>query len=145
MVVKEEAIILAQSDTTVGFLSKSRDALVLAKQRGAAKNFIETADKLDRFSYRIPNSKKKLVRRASKTTFVLLGKSFRISKDMRHNGLLGKISPVFSTSANLSSKGYSESFAKECADIFVEDAKGFSASGASRILKIGSKRQMRLR
>jgi len=144
---KNGSLILAQTDTTVGFLSKNITSLLEAKQRGAAKSFIEVVATQSFITSKIaiPKVAKKLVRRGSRTTFVIKGRSFRISKNQLHNLLLEKIEPIYSTSANLTEKKFSKKYAETISDIIVSDSRGIKEDIPSRILKIANKKIVRIR
>ena len=78
----EMSVILTQTDTTVGFLSQNSKELFEVKSRDDAKPFLKVYSNFKNFlnnSNRVPSSKKKLIRRAKKTTFIVKNQAFRVS------------------------------------------------------------------
>jgi tRNA A37 threonylcarbamoyladenosine synthetase subunit TsaC/SUA5/YrdC len=141
-------IYLAQTDTTVGFLSQDSKRLSQIKKRDANKPFLIEVDSLKRLKEftRVPNGYKNMVRRAKKVTFVFpKGIAVRVVKDEEHLKFLKKFGWMYSTSANLSQKRYDDDFALANADIVVRDRRGFFEGKPSKIIKIGQKSSKRLR
>jgi tRNA A37 threonylcarbamoyladenosine synthetase subunit TsaC/SUA5/YrdC len=94
----------------------------------------------------VPRAYKKRVRRAKKTTFIYPNKeSFRVVKDKRHLEFLKKFSWMYSTSANKTGESFDEKWAREIADVIVEDKNGFFEKEASKIYKLGRKKIKRIR
>ena len=146
--VIDTKIILAQTDTTVGFLSQ--DALKLSgiKSRQPSKPFIKVYKnfkslKLDK--KRVPNTQKNRVRRLKKTTFIVKNFSFRVSKDSLHSSFLRQLQWNYSTSANESTKSFSRIFCEEKTDIIIEDKNRLFEGEASKLYKINNKKIKRLR
>ena len=81
-------IYLAQTDTTVGFLSDSKEELASAKRRDINQPFIicvSDLKKLKRLT-RVPKIHKKRVRRSKKTTFVYPNDlAIRVVKEGEHH------------------------------------------------------------
>ncbi len=69
----------------------------------------------------------------------------RVVKDKKHLNFLKKLKWAYSSSANLTSKSFEVKFAKQKADIIVEDSRGFFESYPSSMIKINSKKARRLR
>lgn len=139
-------IYLAQTDTTVGFLSKDQKLLNIIKKRLLDKSCILCSASFKEITARVPNERKKLVRRAKKTTFILPnGFSFRLIKEYPHVALLKKTGALYSTSANLTKQSFNIEFAKQKADIIVEDSRGFFESKPSAIIKMGKKKLKKIR
>jgi len=72
-------VLLVQTDTTVGFLSQNEIKLQQIKVRESSKPFIKVFKNfktLQKDKKRIPNKYKNLVRRSTKTTFIVNGISF---------------------------------------------------------------------
>ena len=139
---------LAQTDTTVGFLSQDAKRLAAAKGRPAHKAFIiavSSAKNLKNF-VRVPKKWRKLVRQARRTTFAYPnGKAVRIVKDSEHRRFLDRFGWMYSTSANPSGKNFDETWARQQADVVVEDERGFFEGKPSVIMKLGKERRSKLR
>ncbi len=142
-------LFLAQSDTTVGFLSYSLTRINEAKQRPHDQKTLQTLSSFKELSHitRVPKKHRNLVRRAKKTSFVLAnGRAFRVvAKDSLHHGLLKKMGPVYSSSANLTSKAFKEEEAVQKSDIIIKDSRGFFESSASSMFKLSKTHKKRLR
>ncbi|MDR1460237.1 MAG: Sua5 YciO YrdC YwlC family protein [Campylobacteraceae bacterium] len=139
-------IYLAQTDTTVGFLSKEQKLLNIVKKRPLDKSCIFCSTSFKGIVARVPNEHKKFVRRAKKTTFILPNSfSFRFVKEGAHVIFLRKTGALYSTSANLTGQSFDIDFAKQKADIIVEDSRGFFESKPSIIIKIGKKKLKKIR
>ncbi len=131
-------IYLAQTDTTVGFLSKSVKRLNKIKNRSTNKPCIKVVASLDDLKrhVRVPNNHKNLVRRSKKSTFIYPnGQSFRVVTSSPHKDFVKKHGWLYSTSANLSGYEFDESWARSVADEVVGD--GFASFSPSNIVKLG--------
>jgi tRNA A37 threonylcarbamoyladenosine synthetase subunit TsaC/SUA5/YrdC len=141
-------IYLVQTDTTVGLVSKNKEALARAKQRDASKPFLITTAGLCELKKLIKTPKKhrKLIRRAKKTTFVYPHKdlAIRVVHEGKYKEFLKPFGWMYSTSANLSGAKFDDVFAKAVADIVIEPKDGFRQMPPSRIMVLG-KKQRRLR
>ena len=139
---------LAQTDTTVGFLSQDSQKLAHAKRRPSHKPFLIEVDgfkQLQKF-VRVPKSFKKLVRRSKRTTFVYPnGKALRVVKDPFHLWFLRRFGWMYSTSANISGAPFDPEVALKLAEIVVEDERGLYEGAPSKIVKLSKKRLRRLR
>ena len=143
-----KALFLAQSDTTVGFLSQDSKKITKVKKRDLKKNFLITVDSLESLKefVRVPKKFKKAVRGADKTTFIYSStKAFRVVRDEFHLNFLKKLKWSFSSSANLTGQKYDEEFAKSSCGIVVEDSRGLYEGRSSKLYKIGRKKIVRLR
>ena len=145
----DDLVYLVQTDTTVGFVSKSSDKLAQIKKRKDGKYFLQNTSSFATLKslVRIPNKYKKTVRNSTKTTFIYpdnqsIGKGIRVVKDSNFNIFLDRFDALYSTSANLSGSAYDEEFALKNADIIVSSQDGFSDNIPSRLFKL-SKNQMR--
>jgi tRNA A37 threonylcarbamoyladenosine synthetase subunit TsaC/SUA5/YrdC len=139
-------IYLAQTDTTVGFLSKDKRALNAVKNRPLDKPCILCTASFKELPSRVPNRYKNLIRRAKKTTFILQnGFSFRVVKTGAHAEFLKKMGAMYSTSANETGKSFDINFAKVKADIIIENEGGFFEGKPSTILKLGKKKIKKVR
>ncbi|MGE0739277.1 Sua5/YciO/YrdC/YwlC family protein [Sulfurimonas sp.] len=142
------SVILAQTDTTVGFLSQDAQKLYEIKSRPSSKPFIKVYKDFKSFKddgKRVPKKRKKLVRRSTKTTFILGDFSFRVAKPPLHSELLRAIPWFYSTSANRSGERFERAFCEAKADIIIEDINGLRESVSSRLIKINAKKWRRLR
>ncbi len=141
-------VILAQTDTTVGFLSQDAEKLAEIKERPSHKPFIQSFDSLKTYTKmggRVPTKFKNCLRRSNSTTYVINNKAIRIVRDGLHHQLLSKYEWLYSTSANQKGKSFVRSFAQEHADLVVEDERGLFEGTASNIYKLNSKKIRRLR
>jgi len=141
-------IYLAQTDTTVGFLSQNKNALLHVKKRDIKKEFIISVDsfKTLKIFTRIPKKYKKFIRKAKKTTIVYPKNiAIRVVKDKEHLKFLKKIKWVYSTSSNKAGEDFKRDFAKEKADVIIYNKLDFDEKNPSMIVKCGriSKRRLR--
>ncbi len=141
-------VILAQTDTTVGFLSQDEIQLQKIKSRDNTKPFIIVYKNFKTFSntgHRIPNSKKSLVRRSKKTTFIIKNMAFRVADTAHNSNISRDLKWSYSTSANESGKNFKRDFCELKADIIVEDKEGLKEQSSSSLYKVNSKKIKRLR
>ena len=137
-------VFLTNTDTTIGFISKSSQALDIAKKRASNKKYIEVLPSFKSLSKRTPKRHRKVIRRATKTTFIITQNySFRVVKDSRHNLLLKRLKRAYSSSANASNQEYNYTYAYKNADIIVYPLK--EQSKPSKIYKVGKTKLKRLR
>ncbi len=139
-------VFLAQTDTTVGFVSQNADKITAIKQRPSYKHYITAVNSFHTLKtlVRIPQQHKNRVRRSTKTTFVMPNKeSYRVIFDAQHLLLLDRLKWVFTSSANLSNESYDETFAKNMADVIIEPL--LNPKEASRIYKLGTNTLKRIR
>jgi len=140
----DKKLFLTNTDTTIGFISKSKKALDIAKNRPSNKKYIQALPSLKTLKKRVPNIHKKRVRRAKKTTFIIdKNYSFRIVKDKNHNLLLKRLKKAYTSSANESGKEYNYSYASEKADIIVYPLSKISSP--SQIIKLGKTKLQKIR
>lgn len=141
-------IYLTQTDTTVGLVSQNKEALREAKQREESKPFIITCAGLRELKEitRVPKKYRKIVRRAKKTTFVYPHKNIaaRVVQSGAYRDFLKPFSWMYSTSANLSGKGFDAEFAANTADEIVGDIQTLKENAPSKIILL-AKKQKRLR
>lgn len=142
-----DKIILAQTDTTVGFLSQDASRLEKIKMRDGTKPFLKVYAELKvlRSDIRIPPLHKHRVRHSRKTTFVLKNQAFRFVSDPQHAYLIKPYGWLYSTSANKSGESYNREFCYHISDIIVEDHRGLSEKSASKIFKLNTSHLKRLR
>ena len=141
-------IILAQTDTTAGFLSQSPVALNLAKNRPINQAVLATFASLQcaKQSHRVPRIHRHFVRQASKISTILPNKkSFRVVKDPLHRELLRYFGGLYSTSANRTKEAFSLEFALQVADIIALDSRGLYEDKPSAIYRLSRTRKRRAR
>lgn len=140
-------LFLAQSDTTLGFLSQDASKINSAKGREGQKVLIE-ADSLAtlRTLTRIPQKHKSMIRRMQKTTFIYpKGQAIRVIKDPLHLRFLSPMRWLYSSSANPTKESYNLGFAHEQAEVIIQDKRGFFEGKPSKIYKINSHSLKRIR
>jgi tRNA A37 threonylcarbamoyladenosine synthetase subunit TsaC/SUA5/YrdC len=141
-------VLLAQTDTTVGFLSQNATKLSDIKQRTSTKPFVRVFSNFKALKHtkiRVPSIHKNRVRRSKKTTCISKNSAFRVIKNSTHNLLLNRFDFLYSTSANETECSYDKHFCYKSSDIIVEDFRGLHESAPSRILKLGKKKLRRIR
>jgi len=144
----KKSIILAQTDTTVGFLSQNAALLREIKVRSTEKPFIcvfHNFSTLKHQGIRIPNRYKRCVRRSKKRTYIVKDQAFRVGSYPANSAVLRQLQWSFSTSANESGKSYDPIFCEQKADIIVQEKHGLYEGRASELYKINNKRKKRLR
>ncbi len=135
----KNAIFLAQSDTTAGFLSQSKEAILCAKGSAKNKAILQESCNLAhiRRICRIPQALNPRIRRAKKTTFIFPNnRAFRVVSDSAHNAFLSRFGVLFSSSANESGKDFDLDFAKNRANVVVRDNRGIFKAESSRIFRV---------
>ncbi len=146
--VDASLVYLAQTDTTVGFLSQDKTKLNAIKERKLDQPCLICVPTYSSLltKTRVPNAFKNRVRRAKKTTFLYPnGLAIRVVMDPYHKAFLKQFGWMYSTSANFSGKSFDYSFALEKADKIVEDERGFFEAPASKLWQIRSNRKRRVR
>lgn len=140
-------VLLAQTDTTVGFLSQDAVRLGEIKMRDSAKPFLKVFSDFQTLKEhtRVPNRYKNWVRRAKKTTFIVKNQAFRYVSDPSHGSLIARHGWFYSTSANPSGGSYENLFCMQSADWIVEDDRGLCELSPSRIFKLGHRRFQKIR
>lgn len=140
-------VLLAQTDTTVGFLSQNAACLREAKMRVESKPFLKVFSALQtlKAQLRIPDAHKRRVRYARKTTFIVKNQAFRYVTDPDHSRLVERYGWLYSTSANESGSSFDPLFCLERADVVVEDQRGLRECSSSKIYRLGRHRVKRLR
>jgi len=142
------SVVLTQTDTTVGFLSGDNLKLQEIKSRQSNKPFIKVYKNLKSFKEdgkRVPNSRKSLLRRSKKTTFIVKNIAFRIAGDTLSSSLLRNREWNYSTSANESGKSFDRVFCESKADIIVENKDPLYEGKASSLYRINSRKMEQLR
>ena len=144
----EVSVILAQTDTTVGFLSQNAEKLYEIKSRKASKPFIKVYSDFKNFlacGNRVPPSRKNLLRRAKKTTFIIKNRAFRVVPSSLNSQTLRDFPWYFSTSANENGKKFDRDFCITKADIIVEDKYGLQENLSSSLIKINNLKWRKIR
>jgi len=147
-IVNPAVVYLTQTDTTAGFLSKSKERLIYVKERDNKKEFIISVDSfqtLKNFT-RIPQKHKSFIRRAKKTTIIYpKNLAIRVVKSKEHLRFLKKMKWSYSTSSNQTGQSFQLDFAKKKADVIIYDKSGFNEKNPSIIIKCGKIEKRRLR
>ena len=140
-------VYLAQTDTTVGFLSQSAGRLAKAKGRSVKKPFIKALPSLRSVSEvgRVPMAHRRFVRRARKMSFILPnGRSFRVVTGP-HRDFVARFGWCWSTSANRHGEPFDEAYARDVCDVVVESKEGFRANPPSILWKVGRAGKVKVR
>ena len=143
--MRSDLIYLVQTNTTVGFLSQNLEKLNKIKKRPPNKKFLKVVN-----SYKLlPRINKRYRRQVRKTTnnitYVINNEAYRVITEKNHKEFLDKFKWMYSTSANESGKKFDEKFAKNKADIFVIDNRGYFEAKPSKIMKLYKKGLKKLR
>lgn len=140
-------ILLAQTDTTVGFLSQNSKRLEEIKMRSGDKPFLKVYAELKNLScdIRIPPLHKHRVRHSKKTTFVVKNQAFRYVSTPEHAALIKPYRWLYSTSANESGKSFDETFCRSVSDVIIEDYRGLQEQSASKIFLLNPTHLKQLR
>lgn len=94
---------------------------------------------------RVPQKYKKMLRRASKSTFLYPNKkAIRVSMDIRHNLFLDKFDYLYSSSANFHKQSFSFSKIRPFVDIVIKDSL-FQEKEPSKMYKINNTKIKRIR
>jgi tRNA A37 threonylcarbamoyladenosine synthetase subunit TsaC/SUA5/YrdC len=142
------SIFLAQTDTTVGFLSADAKLLEEVKSRPLGKQFLKVYSSFLNFKAngnRVPQKYKNFVRRSKKTTFIIKDRASRIVQNNPHLLMLQNYPWLYSTSANQSGCGFDKDFCIRNSDIIIEDNRGLEERNPSTLYKISSTNIKRLR
>jgi tRNA A37 threonylcarbamoyladenosine synthetase subunit TsaC/SUA5/YrdC len=143
-----DLVFLAQTDTTIGFLSQNAQKLTQIKERPPHKYYIKALPSLHvlKTFTRVPDRHKNRVRRAKRSTFVFPdGHSYRVVRDSEHLQLIEKFGWMYTTSANLSGEAFDEIFARKAADVIVGTLSKRDSNQASSILKLNNINIKRMR
>lgn len=141
-------IYLAQTDTTVGFLSKDMGRLNSIKGRPldtpCLKSMVYFSELI--LHVRVPNRFKRYVRNSKNITFIYPnGEACRVVKNSLHRDFLLKFDWLYSTSANKNKEKFNENFAKMVADEIVVDKRGFFEAKSSSMEHLGRVSKKRVR
>lgn len=143
----KDAIILMQTDTTVGFLSQNSTKLYEAKSRIQTKPFIKVFRDFKALSSqtRVYKNVKRFIRKSKKTTFIVKDISFRVVPVTKDSQILREHSWFYSTSANKSNEKFDRTFCEQKADIIIEDIKGLVEKESSTIFKLSRLKKRKIR
>ena len=142
------SIILAQTDTTVGFLSADAKLLEEVKLRPLGKQFLKVYPSFKAFSAdknRVPQKYKNFARRAKKTTFIIKNRASRVVKENPHLLVLQKYPWLYSTSANKSGYEFDKDFCIQKSDIIIEDSRGLRETAPSTLYKLSNTKRRKIR
>ena len=142
-------IYLAQTDTTVGFLSNDDKKLTVVKNRSDTKKMLKVVDSFRTLKdyTRVPKQYKKLVRNSKNTTFIYPNeKSFRVvDRDSNHYRFIKKFKTIYSTSANKSGEKFDMKFAINNCDVEVIDYRKYYEQNSSTLIKLGKIKMEKIR
>ena len=140
-------IVLAQTDTTVGFLSQDSVSLAQLKGREEGKPFLKVFASLNllQSTVRVPLKYRSWVRHGRHTTFVIKNQALRYVSDTTHSRLIQKYGWLYSTSANESGREYDRNFCITHSDHIIEDSRGFNSSSPSKIFRLTATQSKKLR
>lgn len=142
------SIYLAQTDTTVGFLSSDALRLEEVKSRPLGKQFLKVYPSFANFKAdhnRAPQKYKNLIRRSTKTTFIIKHRASRVVNVTPHHYFLQNHPWLYSTSANKSGEGFDKEFCISNSDIIVEDYRGLQECKPSKLFKLSQTNKKRVR
>ncbi len=141
-------VFLAQTDTTVGLLSKDKKRLANIKKRGEEKPFLKnvsTYRELKSIS-RVPSKYKKIIRRKQKTTFIYPNnQAVRVVKNVGLEDFLKRFGWQYSTSANRSGEKFDFNFIKDKVDIIIYTPNGFKEKRSSSLFAVSNSKIRRIR
>ncbi len=142
-------IYLAQTDTTVGFLSSNDKKLSIAKKRDLKQKTLQVVDSfqtLKQFT-RVPTKYKKQIRNSKLSTYIYPNSmSFRVVlPNNNHYNFIEKFNSMYSTSANITKKDFNELYAFKKADIILYSKNGFTQTTSSSIYKVSKQKILKLR
>jgi len=145
--MRDNWVYLVQTDTTVGFLSKSSKSLYAVKKRPLNKPFLRAVSRFELLHSvgRVPQCFRSSVRRSKKSSFILPnGLSFR-KVSGSHQRFVERFGWMFTTSANRHGAKFDIKFAKSVCDVVVESDKKLFESEPSSIWRLAKKRKVRVR
>ncbi len=140
---------LAQTDTTVGFLSSQKQPIINAKKRAQDKPILQVVSSLKKLNdeLRVPQAFKNRIRRMQKCSFIYpQGACIRVIHNKRHKEFIERFHKLYSSSANLSGHSFCIDYALSMADIIVyEKGIEFTQSNPSQIFKINKQKICKIR
>ena len=145
--ILDNYLFLAQSDTTVGLLSKDSGAVFRAKKRDKAKKLIIEVCSFNELKkhVRVYEKHKRFIRRSKKNTFIYKDQAFRVVKDEAHLKFLKRFNFMYSSSANISGEDFDFVKMYDVVDAIYEDNRGLKQQTPSRIYRVFKNRLVRYR
>ena len=147
-----DSVILAQSDTTAGFLCKNSAKLNHIKSRNPkTKTLIESPNLATlKMLSRTPSAHKNRVRQATlrqaKITFIFPnGNAIRLVSQPKQQRVLQIFGALFSSSANTHKADFKRNEAIAKSDIVVLDSRDLFQSTPSQILQLGTHKIRKMR
>ena len=141
--LQSKKLFLAQTDTTAGFLSASKERICEAKNRPLNQGMLIEASALAQVKRisRIPRILGRKMRCAKKTTFIFPNNhSFRVVGDFApyraHHRFLSNVGALYSSSANEGGKKFDYDFAESCAEVVVLDRREICECAPSQIFRV---------
>ncbi len=145
--MRGDLVYLVQTDTTVGFLSRSAERLAHIKGRPLQKPFLKAIARLStlREIGRVPRKFRREIRRSRGSSYILPnGQSFRLVRGA-HRDFVKRFEWCYSTSANRHGEPYDEKYAKEACDVVVESINGFTSAKPSQIWRLAKREKVKVR
>ena len=138
--MNKNSVFLAQTDTTVGFLSSDCRKLSRVKNRVISKKMLQIVDSFTTLKQksRVPKKFRKFIRNSKKSTFIYPnGDSYRVvAKESKHYDFVKKFKVLYSTSANVTNKSFDKKYALNSCDISIETSEPYVQKTSSSIFKI---------
>ena len=142
-------VYLAQTDTTVGFLSSDDKKLAQIKKRPSTQKMLQVVDsfKTLKTQTRIPKKFRKFIRNSKNSTFIYPNNcSYRVvEKNSLHHNFIKKFGILYSTSANITKNSFDKEYASQNCDVCIEDNLGYFESTPSNIYKINNNKIHKIR
>ncbi len=139
-------VLLAQTDTTIGFLAK--DSMLINRKKGASntKPLLMEVANLAAIIHRTPVSIRPFIRHAKRISYILPNNaSFRVIAEGLHHDFLQGFTWLYSSSANPTKGAFCMQFAQQQCDVIVLDKRGLFAAKSSTIVKIRHDRIKKIR
>lgn len=139
-------IYLVQTDTTAGFCSKNLKEINAIKNRDENQKCLITLSSYSELKQfiRVPKKFKNLVRKKRKTTFIYPNnEAFRVVKNCKYAKFLDQNGWMYSSSANKHKMKFDLNWAKQMADIVVDEE--FFESTPSSIFRLSKNKIKKIR
>ncbi|MEO1941577.1 MAG: Sua5 YciO YrdC YwlC family protein [Campylobacterales bacterium] len=141
-------VYLAQTDTTVGFLSRNRGLLNRLKGRPENQPVLREVASLEILKEftRVPKRFRREVRRRRQVTYLYPNwEALRVVDWGPHSNFLKKFGWLYSTSANPTGGSFSLQWAWERADLVLVDRRGLFDAPPSPIYRLGRRKKLKIR
>jgi len=141
-------VFLAQTDTTVGFLSRDRSRLNRLKGRPEGQPVLREVASLEILKEftRVPRQFRREVRRRRQVTYLYPNReALRVVDWGPHSPFLKKFGWLYSTSANPTGGRFSLQWAWERADLVILDRRGLFEAPPSPIYRLGRRKKLKIR